>query len=258
MVRRWIKGIVQLLMVLYRETGQRKYLQAAGPALRWLEKSVLPRPANASEVWRRIKPEEQVAVTTCSSGKLPALARFYELKTNRPLFITKGTQITARGLGSKRIDGYQVSYSDESVITHYGVLTSGARLKAMRNEFDTLEKAAQPKPRPERLHGLSPWSEPRGPLDRKAPAARVKAIVAALDGRGAWVEDGVIGKSDRLVTVNAARPMVLTINGKPIEVSENDRIELFQGTQAPRQKIIRSTTFATQLEALAASISTAK
>jgi hypothetical protein len=207
---------------------------------------VLPRPANPSEVWRRMKPDE------------PVLARFYELRTNRPLFVTKGTQVQAKGLGSARIDGYELSYSDESVINHYGVLTSGARLRALRNEFDALAKATKPQPRPERLHGLSPWAEARGPLDRKPNAARVKTIVAALDPRGAWVEDGVIGKSDRVMNVFAARPMVLTINGRPIEIRENDRIELFQGAQAPRQRVIRSTTFAANLEALAAAVSIAK
>lgn len=236
------QSIVQLLMVLYRETGERKYLDAAGPALRWLEKSVLPRPANPSEIWRRLKPDE------------PALARFYELHTNRPLFITKGTQLQARGLGSARIDGYQLSYSDASVITHYGVLTSGARLRAMRSEFDALVKTAKPQPRPEHLHGLSPWAEGRGPLDRKPTTARVQAILKSLDARGAWVEDGIIGKSDRLVNIFAAQPMVLTINGRPIEIKENDRIELFQGTQAPRQRLLRSTTFAANLETLAAAL----
>jgi hypothetical protein len=184
----------------------------------------------------------------------PVMARFYELHTNRPLYITKGTQIQAKGLGSARIDGYEISYTDESVITHYGVLTSGARLKPMRNEFDTLAKATKPQPRPAKLHGLSPWAEPRGPLDRKPAPAKLQSILQTMDARGAWVENGIIGKSDRIVNVVAARPMVLTINGRPIEISENDRIELFQGTQAPRQRIIRSTTFAENLEALAAAV----
>ena len=75
-----------------------------------------------------------------------------------------------------------------------------------------------------------------------------------MDSRGAWVEDGVIGKSDRVVSVFAARPMVLTINGRPVEIKENDRIELFDGSQAPRTKIIRSETFASALETLASAV----
>ena len=43
-----------------------------------------------------------------------------------------------------------------------------------------------------------------------------------------------------------------TDNGKPMQVKEDDRIELFQGTIPPRTRVIRSSTFARNLEALAA------
>jgi hypothetical protein len=45
---------------------------------------------------------------------------------------------------------------------------------------------------------------------------------------------------------------VLMINGKPTPIKENDNIELFMGQQPPRTKIIRSATFARNLESLAA------
>lgn len=234
------QGIIRMLLVLYRETGNRKYLDAIGPALKYLEASVLPRPANPSEVWRRIRPGT------------PVMARFYELKTNRPLFITKGTMIQARGLGSSRPDGYELSYSDESVITHYGVLTTGGALAGLRRDFDAYSRTAPPK-RPEKLHGLSPWNEPDGgPLSKRPDAARVRLILDTMDARGTWLEEGVIGKADRIASVFAARSMVLTINGKPTPIKENDRIEIFQGTQPPRSRIIRSETFADNLETLAA------
>lgn len=234
------QGIIQLLMVLYRETKERKYLDAVAPALAWLEKSVLPWPAQPSEVWRRQKAGE------------PVMARFYELQTNRPLFVTKGTMVQAKGLGSARPDGYELSYSDESVITHYGVLTSGARLKALRKEFEELRKAATPTGRPDRLHGLSPWSDRQRPVQVKPET--VRNLIAAMDARGAWLEDGVIGRTDKVMQVTAGRPMMLTINGKPIEIKENDRVELYQGAQAPRQRVIRSTRFADNLETLAAAL----
>ena len=160
-----------------------------------------------------------------------------------------------KGLGSLRPDGYKLSYTDESVITHYAVLISGKGLAGLRREFDSLMKtvATKPEPRPVDLHGLSPWAtENRDPLGSKPAADRVAKIIGALDARGAWIEDGVIGKADEVVNVFAARPMVLTINGRPIEINENDRIQLFDGSQAPRAKIIRSTTFAANLETLAA------
>jgi hypothetical protein len=104
------------------------------------------------------------------------------------------------------------------------------------------------KPRAARLHGLSPWA---GEAVGKGDTA---SIIAGLDERGAWVETGVIGKADKVVSVFAAHDMVLTINGKPTTIRENDRIELFNGAQPPRQKVIRTPTFARNLERLAATL----
>lgn len=229
------QGILRTLMVLYRETGNRKYLEPIPRALAYLEKSVLPPADHAVEARARIRG--------------PVLARFYELKTNRPLYITKGTQIQAKGMGSKRIDGYEVSYDDRSVINHYGVLISGAALPEIRKEYERLATADPGSiRRPETLSGLSPWDASR---PERRGAQSVRALLETMDPRGAWLEDGVIGKADKIVSVFAAKPMVLTINDKPIEIKENDRIDLFQGTQPPRTRIIRSTTFAGNLEALA-------
>jgi hypothetical protein len=216
------QGIIELLMVLYRETGDKRYLDAIGPALSWLEKSVLP-------------------------GK-NQLARFHELKTNRPLYITKGTQIQAKGLGSARIDGYEVSYDPGSIITHYSVLVSAARLPRLRKAYQALGQ--QRTARPERLHGLSPWSEE----DREAGRGNTAEIIRGLDDRGAWMQEGVIGKADKVVSVFAAHDMVLTINDKPIAIKENDRIELFDGLRPPREKIISTATFAQNLQRLAAAL----
>jgi len=216
------QGILRILMVLYRETGETKYLDAVAPALAFLERSVLP-----------------------GGQRIP---RFLELKTNRPLYITKGTQIQARGLGSIRPDGYRISYDDKSVITHYAVVTTATGLPRLRRDFEALRK--QRAPRPDRLHGLSPWSGPEAPA-RPQPVAQ---ILTALDDRGAWLEDGVIGKADKVVSVFAAHDMVLTINGRPVPIKENDRVELFDGAQPPRQKIIRTSTFSRNLERLAAAL----
>jgi hypothetical protein len=102
---------MRMLLTLYRETGDRKYLEPIPKALEYLKRSFVPR--TNDEIFRRI-PEG------------PVVARFYELKTNRPLYITKGSRLSAAGLGSRMVDGYEISYTPESVITHYGVLTSGA------------------------------------------------------------------------------------------------------------------------------------
>jgi len=196
------------------------------------------------------------------------LARFYELKTNRPLYITKGTRLQAAGLGSRIVDGYQISYSPESVITHYGVLVSGRELAAIEEDYRRLA-AADPAAlrRPEKLRGLSPWSQRPGQPAEPAPAAEeVRALLASLDERGAWVRPGVIGRADRLVFAYAARDMVLRIGrgrsdgsaaGEPearsqiIPLREDDTVEIFLGPQRPPEQIIRSSDFARNLTRLA-------
>lgn len=97
------QGILRLLMTLYGETGDRKYLEPIPRALAYLQRSFVPR--TPAEVFGRIP-----------AG--PVLARFNELRTNRPLYITKGSRLSAAGLGNRNVDGYEISYTPESVITH--------------------------------------------------------------------------------------------------------------------------------------------
>jgi PelA/Pel-15E family pectate lyase len=251
------QGIMQTLMLLYRETGDRKYLEPIPRALAYLKKSILPPVEGYVEARSRMR------------KGAPVLARFYELKTNRPLYITKGTRLTAAGLGSRLVDGYELSYSPDSVITHYGVLTSGADLAAIEKEYQGLAKA-DPKTirRPDKLWGLSPWSEEAEPEWSKTQlASQAATIISSMDSRGAWVREGTIGKSDRLVFVYAAKPMVLRIGrgasdgsagnrsrgeDRIIRLGENDTVEIFQGEEAPRGQIVSSQLFSQNLQALAA------
>lgn len=246
------QAILRTLLVLYRETGDRKYLEPVPRALEYLKRSVVPR--TEAEVFRRL-PEG------------PVLARFYELKTNRPLYVTKGTRIQAAGLGSRIVDGYELSYSPESVITHYGVLVSGRELGAIEEDYRWLGRADPAAlRRPEALRGLSPWMERIKP----APAApvspaEVQRLIASLDDRGAWVRPGVIGKPGRLVFVYAARPMVLRIGrnrsggaagetepeARLIQLHPDDTVEVFLGPEPPVERILSSADFSRNLTLLA-------
>lgn len=249
------QGIMRTLMVLYRETGDRKYLEPIPRALAYLKQSVLPPVERYVEARSRLRG--------------PILARFYELKTNRPLYITKGTRMNAAGLGSRNVDGYELSYSDASSITHYSVLTSGAGLAEIEKEYTDL---ARMDPgairRPDKLSGLSPWmARPQPQPSREELATKAREAIASLDSRGAWVTEGTIGKSDRLFFLFSARDMVLRVGRGPsdgaargsgrgeeqvIRLKENDTVEIFQGEQAPRERILSSQVFARNLETLAA------
>ena len=111
------QGILKTLMVLYQETGSRKYLDPIPRALEYLRKSALPAVDRYVEARSRLP------------KGAPVLARFYELQTNRPLYITKGTRVTVADRPAVTLGGYQLSYTDESVITHYNVLVSGEKAR---------------------------------------------------------------------------------------------------------------------------------
>jgi len=82
------QGVMRTLMYLYRKTGDAKYLEPLPRALDYYEKSALP------------------------DGRL---ARFYELRTNKPLYFTKD---------------YQLTYTSDDMPTHYGFIV-GSSLPAI-------------------------------------------------------------------------------------------------------------------------------
>ena len=246
------QSVMRALILLYRETGKQKYLEPLPRALAYYKRSILPEVENPSEIRRRACP-----------GRTPCAARFYELKTNRPLYVTKGTRVTAAGQGVTNVDGYELSYSDQSVITHYAVLTSGAGFADIEAEYKAVQGAGASLKREDRLRGLSPWTTTRllpagaqpATADRQALEPRVRAVIDSMDARGAWVEDGAIGKADRLVSVLAGRDLVVTLGGKTLTMKENETLEVFSGPEPPKQRIIRSRTFADNVGVLSAYLS---
>lgn len=239
------QSVMRGLLLLYRETGKRKYLEPLSRALPYYRRSILPDVEHPSEIRRRSCPE-----------RTPCLARFAELKTNRPLYITKGTRVTAVGSGTTNVDGYELSYSDASVITHYAVLVSGAGLADIEQQYRDLQTADPASlKRPDRLHGLSPWNtrarqDPRS--SGQSLETRVRAIIDAMDARGAWTEAGSIGKANRLVSVFAGKDLVVTLGGRPLPMKENETLEVFAGPDPPRQRVIRTRTFVENVGALSA------
>ena len=130
---------IRTLMMIYRETGDRKYLEPVPRALAYLRRSRL-------------------------TGGM--LARFYEFKSNRPLYFTRD---------------YKLTYSDGDMPTHYGFKTPDytdriakdlKRLKAMKVPAEKSRKIAKPSDK------------------------LVRRIIKALDGRGAWVEAGRLRRHD--------------------------------------------------------------
>ena len=132
------QGVLRTLLRLYRDTGKETYFKAVPRAVEYLRQSQL------------------------SDGRL---ARFYELKTNRPLYFTRG---------------YQLTYEDDDLPTHYSFKV-GSSLDSINREYQQLLKSA---PEPSALSSSS-RSEILTSLSNQ-----VRDVIAALDEKGRWVEDG--------------------------------------------------------------------
>jgi hypothetical protein len=237
------QSVMRILMTLYRETGDAKYIEPLPRAIEYLRRTVLPEDPDAPPRKRG----------TCPAGT-PCLARFNELRTNRPLYITKGTQVRVPGQPTIRPDGYEVSYDDSSTIEHYAMWVNGSWIEEIADELARLRNADPSQiRRPDSLHGLSPWQEPGGGSTASGtPAQRASEIIAALDDRGAWVQPGTIGKADSVVSVFAAEDMAVTVGGRAFTLKEGETIEVFRGAKPPLEQVILSSTFASNVESLAA------
>jgi hypothetical protein len=133
-------GVMKTLLVLYRATGKKKYLEPLPRAIEYLRRSRLP------------------------DGRL---ARFYELKTNKPLYFTR--------------EDYKLTYSDADMPTHYSFKASYG-VESIAQEYERLRAMD-----PVELKRSKKVSRPR--LNRSL-AARAKSVIDRLDEKGRWVEDG--------------------------------------------------------------------
>jgi hypothetical protein len=133
------QGALRLLLKLFRETGDRKYLEPVPRALDYLRRSRLP------------------------DGKL---ARFYELRSNKPLYFTRD---------------YVLTYEDTDMPTHYAFKISDDTA-AITRDYELLKNLSPDE--------LKRRSKPSLPKVSDALRADVRTIIAAQDARGRWVEDG--------------------------------------------------------------------
>ena len=129
--------VIETLMEIYRVTDESKYLGPIPRALAYLQRSVLP------------------------DGRL---ARFYELKTNKPLYMLR------------RGDVYTLTYDDSNLPAHYGWKIE-SRLDEIERQYNELQHGAKGK-QPEVLED------------------KVRQIIADLDEQGRWIS---LYRGERLV-----------------------------------------------------------
>ncbi|PTX94625.1 pectate lyase [Opitutus sp. ER46] len=163
---------IKALMKLYRFTGDRKYLAPIPRALAYLNTCVLP------------------------DGRM---ARYYELKTNRPLYMTRKPGVSGN---SKAPGYYDFTYQDKNLPKHYG-WKQEQRLDALAQEYAELQRG--PVPPLKVIQRFSPAgklmavdaTEPIAAPSVAALEPEVRRILAALDPQGRWVS--VYDGTDRLI-----------------------------------------------------------
>ena len=133
------QGAMRTLMDLYEKTGDKKFFEPVGKALAYLKASKLP------------------------DGKL---ARFYELKTNKPLYFTKK---------------YELTYSDADMPTHYSFKVP-SRLESIEAEYERLKSADA------KALGVTKTKRSGPPSGKTMKHA--KEAIANIDAEGRWVEQG--------------------------------------------------------------------
>ena len=131
--------ILETLVKLADATGDAKYLEPVPAALKYLRRSLRP------------------------DGRL---ARFYELKTNRPIYFERGP------------DGkHRMTYDDARVASGYAYIVE-SRLTRIEREY---QRVSTKRPAPARSRGGEPTAE---------QWAQARKVIDAIDARGAWVERG--------------------------------------------------------------------
>jgi PelA/Pel-15E family pectate lyase len=126
------QDVLETLLKIHRVTGDKKYLEPIPRATAYLKRSRLP------------------------DGRL---ARYYELRTNRPLYMTR------------RGDEYSLTYDDSMLPDHYGWKVA-SRVEAIESEYQSLLRT-----------GRTAKKEPT--VDELRREAR--RIMADLDDQGRWI-----------------------------------------------------------------------
>lgn len=103
------QGVLRMLLRLYRETGEKKFLEPVPRALAYFRKSLLP------------------------DGRL---ARFYELNTNRPLYFTRQYELTYRDDDLPTHYGFKVPSRLDQIAKEYEQLKnlSAAELRTLHEK----------------------------------------------------------------------------------------------------------------------------
>lgn len=134
------QSVMRTLLRVYQFTGDKRFIEPLPKALKYYRKSMFP------------------------DGRL---ARFYELRTNRPLYFTKD---------------YKLTYSNADMPTHYGFIV-GSKLESIEAEYDRVKVLP--------ANQLVPRRQLQKPSKLNSKLrAKASAVLSQQDSRRLWIENG--------------------------------------------------------------------
>lgn len=137
---------IKALLELYLATGEERYLKPIPPAIEWLRRSRI-----GPDLW----------------------ARFYELKTNRPIYFTRNYRLTYDDGDLPRHYSFKGSFGIPGLMRFYEkvVKLGWERMLAERNRRPSLSEKRR------RCRSLEP---------------RIRRIMSSMDEKGRWVRGGKV------------------------------------------------------------------
>jgi hypothetical protein len=158
-------GAMRLLVDLYLETGEQKYLEPLPRAIAWYKRSEI-----APGLW----------------------ARMYELRTNTPIYGDRDGKIKYRveDLSEERQTGYswKGDYGIPAAIRYYEDVKATGRAALLAKRQAAEEKAKTPATKAARAQALE---------------GRVRSAVSSLDAQGRWLGSGGRRVSGEQITTGA-------------------------------------------------------
>lgn len=165
-------GAIETLFELWVATGETRFIETLPDALEWLEKSQLP-----DGHW----------------------ARFYELKTNRPLYC--------------EADTYQLTYDDSNTPTHYAFKIS----PGLKDKIDRLRKELA-RPRESIIESRTrPYAPAEWSRRAKSSRGKVKAAMTDQSKEGYWLSKNTIDANLFSKHINAMADYVEALRKSKLE-----------------------------------------
>jgi PelA/Pel-15E family pectate lyase len=165
-------GVLRTLIKIALFTGDTKWLAPFPTALEWYHKSEL---------------------TGADKG---LWARFYEIGTNTPIYMTKDYKLTYDGSDTPTHYSFKGRYFTPSVETQYNEIMQKGIAKYQED------------------HAPKPLTEEGRQKQAQGMEEKVRAILAAQDDKGRWVRDGKILMEDFERNLDALSAYLKLVNGR--------------------------------------------